>query len=276
MSFTHNKLKPHDYDGSDDLDEYLAQFNIVSELNGWSYTSKSLFLASSMVGPARAILCELDSGKRRDFNTIVSALQNRFGSVHRAEVFRSQLQVRQLERNESIPQLAQSIRKLTRKAYPSATSEVVELLALDYFIDALPDTEIRLRLREVGPKTIGEAERIAVRLDAHKVADRSRGRHSVRNVTNETDRTEKRFNELSMQMRNLMDQMKNYEYRSQVPNYKNNAGSNPKHFHNAQSFGRQNRPNRNNQSYRNSNQFQRKSDVQGNERMSSLGAAARQ
>ena len=229
-----------------------------------------------MIGPARAILCELDSSKRRDFNTIVGALQNRFGSVHRAEVFRSQLQIRQLERNESIPQLAQSIRKLTRKAYPSATSEVVELLALDYFIDALPDTEIRLRLREVGPKSIGEAERIAVRLDAHKVADRSRGRHSVRNVTHDSDRTEKRLNELSMQMKNLAEEMKNYKFRSQVPDYKKSVVGNQNNFSNSQTQRKQNRPNRFGRPYRNPNQFTGTSEVQGNERRSSLGTGVRQ
>lgn len=205
---THNKLKPQTYDGSDDLDEYLAQFNIVAELNNWSYTTKSLFLASSIVGGARAILCELDNEKRRDFDSIVYVLQNRYGSVHKAEIFRSHLQSRTLGRNETIPELAQSVRKLTRKAYPSASSEVVDLLALDYFVDAIPDTDIRLRLREVGPKSINEAERIAVRLDAHKEADKSRGgRNHVRNIAPEVNQTDRKLNELSYQMKMLTAQV---------------------------------------------------------------------
>jgi hypothetical protein len=47
---------------------------------------------------------------------------------------------------------------------------------LDYFIDDIPESEIRFRLREVGPKTINETEHIAVRLEALRMADRQKGR----------------------------------------------------------------------------------------------------
>jgi hypothetical protein len=40
-----------------------------------------------------------------------------------------------------LPELAQSIKKLTHKAYPSASSNVIETLAMDYFIDAIPYKE---------------------------------------------------------------------------------------------------------------------------------------
>ena len=201
------KVKPQTYDGTDDLDEYLTQFNLVSELNGWDYNMKSLFLASSMVGETRAILCELEPEKRKDYLAIVSALQTRYGSVNRAEIFRSKLQGKVLGKNETIPELAQTIRKLTRQAYPSAASEVLDLLAMDYFIDAIPDSDIRLRLREVGPKSISEAERIAVRLDAHKVADRARGRR-VRAMDQDVTGTESKLNGLFSQLTNLVQEMK--------------------------------------------------------------------
>ena len=65
---------------------------------------------------------------------------------------------------------------MTRQAYPTASSDVIEALALDGFIDALNESEIRLRLREVGPKTVSEAEKVAVRMEAHRIADRNRSR----------------------------------------------------------------------------------------------------
>ena len=176
-SANHCRMKPQTYDGTDDLDEYLAQFNILSEINGWSYNLKSLYLAGSLTGSARALLNDLDRYQQRDYQTLVEALNNRFGSINRAEIFRSKLQTRIKEKNESIPEVAQAIKKLTRKAYPGASNDLVDTLALDYFIDAIPDQEIRLRLREVGPRTTNEAEKIAVRLEAHRVADRQRGRY---------------------------------------------------------------------------------------------------
>lgn len=238
-----NNIKPHTFNGEDDLDEYLTQFNIVAELNQWGYETKSLYLASSIVGNARAILCELDDKGRKDYDSIVQTLQIRYGSIHRAEIYRSKLQSRTLERNETLPELAQSIRKLTRKAYPSATKDVLELLAIDHFIDALPDTDIRLRLREVGPTSISEAEKIAVRLDAHKVADKNRGKHSVRSVQPEVNQTEKKLNELSEQMKKLMKDMSEYrQHTIERPinrtGYQNNKAHNSNHNANRYNQGR--------------------------------------
>ena len=76
----------------------------------------------------------------------------------------------------SIVELAQSIRKLSLQAYPNASLEMIEVLALDHFIDSLVDTDIRLRIREVGPKSLSEAETMAVLLEAHRIADRQRSR----------------------------------------------------------------------------------------------------
>lgn len=173
------KIKPQIYDGSDDLEEYLTQFNLLAELNGTNYRTKALLLASSLSGGARAILNEMSDREKRDFDSLVSILKNRYGSENRSEVFRSELQSRVRLRNETLPELAQAIKKLTRRAYPGTTELVRDTLALDYFIDAIPESEIRLRLREVGPKSMTEAENTAVRLEALRLADRQKGR-SVR------------------------------------------------------------------------------------------------
>lgn len=176
------KMKPQYYDGSDDWEEYITQFDILSDINNWSYESKSLYLAGSLTGPARAILNELSSSERRDFDKLVRALSNRFGISNRAEMFRSQLQSKTRNKDESIPELAQMIRKLTRQAYPNASSNLLDVLALDHFIDALTDADMRFRLREARPKNIAEAEIIAVRIETHKLADKQRGKVFVRSV----------------------------------------------------------------------------------------------
>ncbi|CAC5369318.1 unnamed protein product [Mytilus coruscus] len=75
-------------------------------------------------------------------------LKSRFGSINRSEVFRAELQTRVRLRNESLPELAQAIKKLTRRAYPGTSPIVRDTLALDYFIDAITETDIRLRLAD--------------------------------------------------------------------------------------------------------------------------------
>ncbi|VDI75512.1 Hypothetical predicted protein [Mytilus galloprovincialis] len=134
-------MKPQLYEGDEDLDEYLAQFEILAEINGWNYATKSLYLAAE-----------------------------------KSELFRAKLQTRMRGKEESLPELAQSIKKLTRQAYPSAQSTITSVLALEHFIDALQDADLRLRLRESNPKSIHEAETLAVRLETLKLAERQKGR----------------------------------------------------------------------------------------------------
>ena len=170
------KLKPQSYSGveNDDFEDWLAQFEIRAVINGWDYRAKSLYLAKILVGEARSLLNELSDTQRRDYQSLVQNLTSRFGFENRAEVFHAQLKSRVKQKGETIAQLAHAIKKLTRQSYPKVSQDLIEALALDHFIDAISETEIRLRLREVGPKSLSETEAIAVRMEAHRIADRQR------------------------------------------------------------------------------------------------------
>lgn len=176
------KMKPQHYDGSDDWEEYLTQFEILAEINKWNDVTKVLYLAGSLKGPARTILNELKATERRRFQSLVTALENRFGSVNRAEMYRAKLQSKMKSRDESIPELGQAIRKMTRQAYPNADSNLRDVLALDHFIDALPDPDMKYRHKESRPRNITDAEILAVRLETHKLADRQRHHSFVRTL----------------------------------------------------------------------------------------------
>ena len=170
----HFKMRPQNYDGSSDFEEFLCQFEITCEINAWKYKEKSLYLANCLTGVARSLLNELDSDGRRDYDTLIEKMRNRFGSVNQSEIYRTQLKSRTRHTGETIQELAQAIKKLVRQAYPGVNKEVIETLSLDNFIDAITDSEIRMRVRELSPKSLDEAEQICVRLEAYKVADKQR------------------------------------------------------------------------------------------------------
>lgn len=144
----HVTIKPQSFDGSEDFDEYLTQFEMLCDLHGWDYRTKSLYLASRLTGGARALLSKLNGDQRRDFNSLVKILNKRYCSIERSEMYRAQLKTKARGSIKTLPELAQSIQKFTRKAYPTADQTCISILALDQFIDALPDLEMRLRLRE--------------------------------------------------------------------------------------------------------------------------------
>ena len=129
-----------------------------------------------MKGPARGVLSDLDQTERRDYDKLKLALARKFGSEYKSEMYRAQLQCRFRKQNETISELATSITKLTRQAYPKANTSLLDTLAVDYFIDALDDSDVRLRLRQTQPENITQAETLAIRLETCKSADRARHR----------------------------------------------------------------------------------------------------
>ena len=102
-------------------------------MNNWNTYTKALFLASSLSEGARALLNEMSDYELHNHEYLVEALKSRYGSVNRAEVFREELQTRVRMRNETIPELARFIKKMTRRAYPGSSPVVRDTLALDYF-----------------------------------------------------------------------------------------------------------------------------------------------
>ena len=117
-------IRPSPYDGVSSWDDYRAQFELVAELNGWDGCTKAIYLAASLQGPARAILGDLDSSKRRDFSALIEALESRFGSKHQTEMYRAQLCCRTRKREETLPELAQAVQRLTRQAYPNGPTSL--------------------------------------------------------------------------------------------------------------------------------------------------------
>ena len=63
-------MRPVQYDGTDDWEEYISQFDIMSDINHWEDYDKGLYLASSLKGQARGILSELNQDERRDFSKL--------------------------------------------------------------------------------------------------------------------------------------------------------------------------------------------------------------
>jgi hypothetical protein len=104
-------IKPSSFDGVDDFDEYLIQFEILAKLHKWDYQVKSLCLASCQTGNARAILTELNEAGQQNFNSLLSILGMHYGSIERSEIYRARLKGRIRAGNESVPELAQSIKK---------------------------------------------------------------------------------------------------------------------------------------------------------------------
>lgn len=288
------KMKPQAYDGTTDISEYLTQFNLIAEINQWPYSVKSLYLASCLSGNARSLLSELTETQKRDYNHLVEVLKTRFGTQNRAEIYRSQLKSMSRQKTQSIPELAQHVKKLTRQAYPDANSDLTEILALDCFIDSLDDSDLRLRLRECCPKTMTEAETIAVRLETHKLADKQRIQHvnaftnqdkhnsscSLESILHKIETLTQKVDKLDALNSSNKQQTTNTAKPNSYNHWARNQNMGRRSYHRPINGSSYNSHNNHHQNYTNNRQNlmsnnQRANHVSGNEIRSSWGAATR-
>ena len=58
-----------------------------------------------------------------------------------------QLRERRQKASETMAELGQDIRRITNLAYPKAPSDVRETLAKEQFVDALVNSEMRLKIK---------------------------------------------------------------------------------------------------------------------------------
>ena len=152
--------------GNEEWDSWLSHFEDCAVINEWNDARKAQFLAVRMRGAALLQLQSLSPDVRGDYTGLKRALREKFVPKERIELHKAEFRARRRERDEKLPDLASSLRRLVGKAYPEAIPDLQDSLAKDQFIDALEDREIRMKIRESGPKTLDEAVSRALQIES--------------------------------------------------------------------------------------------------------------
>lgn len=72
----------------------------------------------------------------------------------------------------SLPELGQFIQRLANLAYPTAITYIKEMLAKDQFVDALVDSEVRIRIKQSRSRYHNDVMQLAVELEAYDRAEK--------------------------------------------------------------------------------------------------------
>ena len=151
------------FDGSGSLEAFLTQFECISRLNGWNERERTGNLVATLRGPAADVLNVIAEGMLTSSH-ICEALSRRFGFAANCDLVRAQLQHRRLKSGETVQELAQDIYQSVRIAYRDLTVEAWDRLALEKFLAALPDPEVRALVELQDPPTVHRAAECAARL----------------------------------------------------------------------------------------------------------------
>ena len=148
---------------------------------------------------------------------------------------------------------------MTRQAYLKAGIDVIEALALDHFIDGLPKPDIHLHLREVGPKSLSVLWTIAVRMEAHRIADKQRTRFEgkVEQVNSDNSESQKtlgnQLSEVSKNFESLQRKVENFSQQSSTSF--RNQNNRPQHYNANNHFYPNRNPNGRQNRHMNDNSF---------------------
>jgi len=93
---------------------------MLAHLNHWSKEEKATLLAMSLRGAPLTVLSNLLAERWSDYRALVSALENRFGMTHQAELHHMKLRSRTRRREETLPELMEDIEQLVRLVYPGS------------------------------------------------------------------------------------------------------------------------------------------------------------
>jgi hypothetical protein len=158
------------FNGDTTWSVFRRQFEVVVEHNRWSNQDKSTYLIIALKGRAADVLPGIPTNTT--YEDTLRALEDRFGDQHFAAAYCCQLTSRRQNPEESLQGFATAIEMLALRAYPNLPADYVAREAGKAFAYGIRDTDIKIQLLLGGEKTVNEALRQALELQAVLVAAR--------------------------------------------------------------------------------------------------------
>jgi len=93
---------------------------------------------------------------------LIKCLNSRFCTEGQSSLYRSQLRTRRRGKEETLQTLYHDINRMAGLAYRGKSSIHRELASIDAFIDALNDSNLKMRVRDKEPKNLDHALHIAL------------------------------------------------------------------------------------------------------------------
>jgi hypothetical protein len=151
---------------------FRRQFETVADHNHWTPWEKATYLIAALQGRACDVLHGVPRGAT--YEEAIEALEDRFGDQHLAAAYRSQLKTRTQKAGETLQEFATAIEQLAHRAYPALPEDHVRRKAGKAFVHGVADPDVKIQLLVGGEKTVNEALRQALELQAVFLAARPR------------------------------------------------------------------------------------------------------
>ena len=158
-------------DGTDIWSEFIRYFENIAELNEWGSDRKRKVLFTVLRGQAETYSYGLSDRERNDWESLITALDARFGHKAMKESYVAEAKLRRKQGTESFRDFGQAIEDLYRRAYPDNREHVQES-SMKTFMDNCSDTEdFRLAVKRTRPKTLQDAVTAAMQEECIRMTE---------------------------------------------------------------------------------------------------------
>jgi len=154
------------FDGTTPLSIFLNQLDTCARCSGWDLEDNASHLRVSLKGNAAHIIDD-ENLEGASCHRLIKCLKSRFGTEGQSSLYCSQLRTRRRGKDETLQTLYHDINRMAGLAYPGKSSIHRGLAYIDAFIDALNDSNLRMRVRDKEPKNLDHALHIALLAEAN-------------------------------------------------------------------------------------------------------------
>lgn len=141
------RKKPQEFDGKVSWEAYQIQFEMLADQNNWDERQKVVQLAKSLKVPALDMLSQLSVADWGCCLALIGALERKYGVMCQSETYWACFLSRVRARGEPLQQLAQDLESMVRRAYPTASPELLALLK-EQFVDALDSANLKVQVKQ--------------------------------------------------------------------------------------------------------------------------------
>ena len=156
--FNDIKPRPPSFDGKPDAWEpFLMQIQLMRRSYGWPDYKFRDQLMFALRGEALLFASNLPVHVREDTESLISAMEQRFGQCLLAETHRANLNNTKKQSRETIQQYSARVSQLMTRAYPGIQGTgIFENLAIEHLLKGLPDQKMAYEILTKKPRTLSE------------------------------------------------------------------------------------------------------------------------
>jgi hypothetical protein len=152
------------YAGDSDLSIFKRQCEIISLHNHWTDQILCIQIITKLKQKAAEILKLFPDIRQVTLRELWNALESRFGNEMQSDTARQQLSVYKQRKDQSFSHLSMEIQRLVFLAYPNGNEQIRDDIALEHFMKAINNQNLRFQVKLLAPQSILDAKNHAERI----------------------------------------------------------------------------------------------------------------